>query len=439
MSQYRHTVGPDPATHQGINLPSSHDDDGPSNKILCNVTSIVITMRITTSTASMLWMYFMWNVSFDLSAFAFQLSSPCRTRYPPFVSVLASTAEQSSDAVEGLDPEEEYKLKEQALVDRGVLEETLMAHTGSTLEASKVKVKEVRGAGRSGGFGGASSSTKSKKAAFKTEAKTHAKVLKKEGVVRIDSVLSAKTADRVREYAYSLRYKSEEEVEAGAVEPRQRFANVLLRKDRCDLTIPLGDEVVTEALDEILRKSAVGQTIEAILGKDATLYELSCLISDPGSQRQVVHPDTPFLDGMGPVLYTCFVALQDVRLDMGPTTWLPKTHTADAHRLFKLDKSSKDELIKTQPSVLGLLPKGSCGIFDSRCLHCGTANQSEDSRALFYFSFKSPKVGYPGNPASIRPELGAAQVTLSDLEEDLDTFSKGKGHPMIDRIAATMK
>jgi len=338
-----------------------------------------------------------------------------------------------------------YQEQEKVLVRRGELEEELMAGTSSPLEANVVK---VRGAGKSGGFGGGGSSGKKiSTAALKAEGKAHAKVLKKNGVVRIDNVLSSDQADKMREYVLSSRQASVEEVESGKVPSLQRFADVLLRKDRCDLTMPLGqDDVIADSLNEVLRESAAGQTIKAILGKGSVLYELSCLISDPGSQRQNMHPDTPYLEGKDAVLYTCFIALQDIRLEMGPTTWLPGTHTADAHEVFQDSnapsggESRKDELLRTTPSVLGLLPKGCCAIFDSRCLHCGTANKSEnDSRALFYFSFKDKKVGYPGNPASIRPEVGATQITMEDLEKDLASYSKGKGHPMIDQIGKSLR
>ena len=337
-----------------------------------------------------------------------------------------------------------YQEQEKVLVRRGELEEELMADTSSPLEANVVK---VRGAGKSGGFGGGGGGGKTSTAALKAEGKAHAKVLKKDGVVRIDNVLSSDQADKMRKYVLNLRQKSVEEVESGKVPSLQRFADVLLRKDRCDLTMPLGqDDVIADSLNEVIRESAAGQTIKAILGKGSVLYELSCLISDPGSQRQNVHPDTPYLEGKDAVLYTCFIALQDIRLDMGPTTWLPGTHNAEAHEAFQDNtapgggESRKDELIRTTPSVLGLLPKGCCAIFDSRCLHCGTANKSEkDSRALFYFSFKDKKVGYPGNPASIRPEIGGAQVTMEDLEDDLASYSKGKGHPLIDRIGESLR
>jgi ectoine hydroxylase-related dioxygenase (phytanoyl-CoA dioxygenase family) len=135
---------------------------------------------------------------------------------------------------------------------------------------------------------------------------------------------------------------------------------------------------------------------------------------------------------------------------MGPTTWLPRTHNKESHERFKDSSSSgggggdggdspKDDLIKTQPAVLGLLPKGSCVVFDSRVLHCGTANLSSKSRALFYFSFKDPQVGYPGNPASIRQELASANVSLGALIEDLTSFGKGKGSPLIDRLGSQMR
>ncbi|KAL7492701.1 hypothetical protein ACHAWT_004521 [Skeletonema menzelii] len=327
-----------------------------------------------------------------------------------------------------------YQEQEKIIVQRGELEETFVTKT-KPLEASKIK---IRGAGKAGGFGKASSSTK---ASTKVEGKAYAKILKKEGVLRLDNVLSPSTADALRTYLYNLRAQSEQEVADGTVQPIERYANVLLRHNRCDLTIPLGtEEIVTKALNEALRKSPVGGTIESIFGDGAILHEFSCLMSDVGSQRQVIHPDTPFVDGKGPVLYTCFIALQDVTMDMGPTTWLPRTHTKEAHVAFK-DIYDKDELIKNQPAVLGLLPKGSCGIFDSRLLHCGTANRSNEglSRALFYFSFKNPEVGYTGNPASIRLELGKENIPLGKLVSDLESFEKGEGSPLIDELGRKMR
>ena len=327
-----------------------------------------------------------------------------------------------------------YQEQEKLLVQRGELEESLVTDA-SSLEASKVK---VRGTGRAGGFAKSSSP---RVGPDKAEGKPYAKILRKEGVIRVDKVLSEATADSLRDYLYDLRYKSESDVKEGKIQPIERFADVLLRHNRCDLTVPLGDEIVSTALYESMCKSPVGSIILSEFGHDATLHELSCLMSDSGSQRQCIHPDTPYIDGKKAVLYTCFIALQDVTLDMGPTTWLPRTNTKDAHEIFR-DQSGaeKDDFISKTPAVLGTLSKGSAAIFDSRTLHCGTANRSDKSRALFYFSFKSPKLaGSTGNPASIRRELGDAKVTLGDLTSDLVGLDKGNECELIERLAALMR
>lgn len=355
-----------------------------------------------------------------------------------------STVSLSSSATD--EPFGLYQVQEQLIVDRGALEEELMAENYSPLDANKPK---VRGTGGSGGFGGGSSGKSL--ATLKAEGKAHAKVLKQDGVVRIDSVLPEDIVDELREFVFDLRQEAEQEVESGKVKSLHRFADVLLRTNRCDLTIPLGPDIVTKALSQVFLKSPVRYTIEALLTKKAVLQELSCLMSYPGSQRQVMHPDTPY-GAMGglkedePVLYTCFIALQDVEEDMGPTVWLPNTHTREAHEQFKDEQavdgkeSPKDQLLRRTPSKLGMLPKGSCGIFDSRLLHCGGANRSADdtTRAIFYCSFKNPKVGYPGNPGSIRPEL-VSKLTLDVLCKDLEGYSKGKGCPKLEELAATLK
>jgi ectoine hydroxylase-related dioxygenase (phytanoyl-CoA dioxygenase family) len=250
-----------------------------------------------------------------------------------------------------------------------------------------------------------------------------------------------------------FRAEATKDVEDGTVPKRYRFADVLLQKNRCDLVQPFGPDVVMRALDQIINHSAIRPTIEALLGPEAVLYEFSCLISDPGSQRQVIHPDTPYgaMGGLAadePVLFTCFVSLQDILDDMGPTIWLPRTHTQKAHEEFKDESttadekdSPKDRLLRTTPAVLGTLPQGCCGIFDSRLLHAGGANMSGDnmSRALFYVSFKNPKIGYPGNPASARPETVDAKFTITRLGEELEAYSKGKPSRDMEALIAGMR
>ena len=316
-----------------------------------------------------------------------------------------------------------YAEHEKLLINRGVFEADLMP-PGTPIDAHIVKGGsggEGFGANGSGGGG-------SKKALLKTQAKAHARVLKERGVVRIDNVLNPSLADSLRKHVYDLRQESELAIAEGDINPKAVFANVLLTHNRRDMTLPIGPEWTGQALSRILLESPVGFTIESILGKEALLREWSCLISDPQSQRQVVHPDTPWQTE--PVLYTCFLALQDVTLDMGPTTWLPETHTEAIHKQFQDESGPKDQLLATTPNVLGLLPKGACAIFDSRLLHCGGSNESDQSRALLYISFQNPTVSNPGNPGSIRSDL-IGKWTLQGLTKELQAFQKGKPNQVV--------
>lgn len=165
-----------------------------------------------------------------------------------------------------------------------------------------------------------------------------------------------------------------------------------------------------------------------VLGDDAELFELAALVSDPGAPRQPMHPDTTRQkdapgdggegasaggvggEGDAPAVVTAFVALQDVDEEMGPTVFLPRSQSAEAHAAFYADDASgsttKAELLRTAPQALGLLRTGDASLFDSRLLHAGGANRSPRRRVLFYFSFKVWPAFAP--PASRRPPAGYA-------------------------------
>jgi Phytanoyl-CoA dioxygenase (PhyH) len=357
--------------------------------------------------------------------------------------LLSSTPRTHGGAYGGL-----YEVQEEMLVRQGILEEEWMkdadrsillqpsssefeSSPSSSLSTNRKKTKTKGGGEKSTagkGFGAGSSSNNSStkqqqqqldQQRFQQAAQRHATTLRDEGVVRIDQVLSNDVADRLRQYVLALKDDPD----------RSFLAEVLLRKNRCDIKLPLTDDdtassPVMEALQDVLLESPVRSTIETALGAENTgsvLHELSCLISSPGSQRQVVHPDTPMLLMKDhPSVLTCFIALQDITVDMGPTVFLPRTHTTGSHDQFKHDKET---LLRTTPHVMAVLPKGSCAIFDSRLLHCGSANRSSETgananahhRAIFYFSIRHSNITNPGNPASLRDDLKS--LPLSTLVE----------------------
>mmetsp|Transcript_46632 Transcript_46632/g.87009 ORF Transcript_46632/g.87009 Transcript_46632/m.87009 type:complete len:378 (+) Transcript_46632:45-1178(+) len=263
-----------------------------------------------------------------------------------------------------------------------------------------------------------------KKVSAKGEAKERgsalAAVLKREGVVRVDGALSAELCDELRAFVLSQRAQYVLDVESGVARQQERFSDVLLKggDTRCDLRLPL-EEPVLEALGQAFGRetSALSMLVEKVLTKKAVLRECASLVSSPGSHRQTCHSDTPYQKQ--PPLLTCFIALQDIcDMDLGPTVFLPRTHTAAAHETFGQDNPAfRDEQLRTTPSVCGLLKKGDVAVFDSRLFHLGDANRSTDppqDRVLFYATWRNPKVTSVGNPASIRP-IYAEKLTLDDV------------------------
>jgi hypothetical protein len=133
---------------------------------------------------------------------------------------------------------------------------------------------------------------------------------------------------------YDLRKVSEEEVARGEVSPKSTIRQRVAEENRCDLTIPLGSKVIADALYSLLLDSAVGQTMQTLLGPEAILYELSYDIR-PGQSTTGGSPDTPCSSDNDTLYSTLALShCKMLKLNMGPTTWLPGTQTVDNHGLF---------------------------------------------------------------------------------------------------------
>jgi hypothetical protein len=266
--------------------------------------------------------------------------------------------------------------------------------------------------------------------------------LKNCGVVRVNQVLTSDTVLRLQEYIDQILDESTQDVATFKVPKAFRFANVLEKQNRWDLLLPFLEEQPTattsimdsipvlQALHELLVLGPVGSILESTLGPHAELYELSCLISDPGSNRQEIHPDILVQEDGEPVpVVACFVAVQNVAANMGPTVFIPNTVTID-HQVRICNPATADEMLQTIPSVISTLQAGDTSLYDPRMLHAGGSNQSDQRRRLFCVTFLSKQGDDPShdlNPGSIRPDLKAQGWTLSQMKETLSEWKMNGG------------
>ena len=231
-----------------------------------------------------------------------------------------------------------------------------------------------------------------------------------EGLLRLDAAVSPETAAALlAEVNATLAHELERASGGGGI-PSDAFGNVYCKGNRYDLKLPWGG-----AAEKALREATGNMRpfLESVSGGEkARLCEFAALVSDPGSARQPVHPDTNYRRDR--CVVTSFVALQDVNKDMGPTVFIPGSHTASAHLAFREAGETGGPALAA-PHGVATLRAGDATVFDSRLLHCGGGNASDKRRVLFYFSFEVEGSENPNSAVStIREEL-RGKVTLGDL------------------------
>ena len=236
------------------------------------------------------------------------------------------------------------------------------------------------------------------------------------GVVRIDNIISQEMANSMLELVMDELAKAKSDV-AGGISTSERFSNLLSSTNRWDMKLPWSPRLA-DALRHIVRPGMpLGDLLTSLATSNGTVHELAAFVTMPGAGRQVLHADT--LWSSTPSVYTCTIALQDVARRMGPTIFIPATHTRAAHRRFDA-ADTRRALLAESPHVLSTLAAGDAAVYDSRLLHCGGANRSDRPRVLLYLSLLHPQGPLAtgrdnvANVASIRPEL-AGRLTLAAL------------------------
>jgi hypothetical protein len=384
-------------------------------------------------------------------------SSSSSVRHVP-VSGTRSTSSSSSLNMVSISAHQLLYQDQQAAMGRRALQEEELLQSKKKLKeliAPKLKLNgpsAQSGTGFAANTNAANTNTKGDRLAA-----AQAKIVHQEGVVRINNVLPADLADRLRAHVLQQQQLAKETT-TKSPELSQAFYGVEQgREHRCDLQLSLlrggfkadnlnkrdklhgehDSDTNNEEQDHVL-----ADTLQALLGKDGSLtplyknlvtplgefYEMAAIITNPGSHRQQIHPDLPFQKEAP--LYVIFLALQTVTPIMGPTSFLLRTHTEQASRAFN-DYSLKDDQLVQADCRLGTLQKGDAILFDARILHCGNANKADagSTRVMFNFSFRNPLVqGNLGYDGSIRPGYAGA-MNLKDMGIALEEYAQGNMEP----------
>ena len=317
---------------------------------------------------------------------------------------------------------------------RALEEEKLLERPGGPFElpyfastpTSRKKQKQSRRPAGGSGFGGASKpdtksspsstiSIKSMSLAQKQLAAEMASAIRKDGVIRLPSVLSKESCARAREHVLGIQADVLERSRTDThFDPMAYYGVEPGRTCRTDLLLPL-DTVVQETLTEMLSSSSpLRHLFCELFPLNAPLYEVAAVITSDGSHRQTIHPDLPHRSFCP--LYVVFCALQDVTPEMGPTTFLRGTQEKPLPT-----NEALDDTLRKADVVLSTLEAGDVVLFDARTLHCGNANQDpKNTRAIFNFSFRQPDSGPLGYEGSIRKGY-ENKLTLGDMLEVADS------------------
>eukprot|EP00956_Cyclotella_meneghiniana_P001845 scaffold2028_cov74-Cyclotella_meneghiniana.AAC.5 len=335
-----------------------------------------------------------------------------------------------------------YQDQQDALLRRALHEQQIIHSTSKNGVLESLIAPKVKAVAKSG-TGFASASSKSSQVRI---AQQMAKIVHKDGILRIDDALSPETCDALRVYVLE-----QQGLAKVATDENSNLSNIYYgvenrRKGRCDLQLSLlrggfaldfNDAYeekgfpLADSLNQLLgEKGTLRHLYEQLVTTEGEFYELAAVITDPGSNRQTIHPDLPW-NRLAP-LYVIFLALQDVTVEMGPTCFLTGSQSEKINELFNCGNAiQKDEVLAKSTAKLSTLNKGDCVLFDARILHCGNANESSETRALFNFSFRNPKVtgdlGYKGSMRS-----GYEQsMTLKDVHDAMVAYDGGDMDPFL--------
>jgi len=274
--------------------------------------------------------------------------------------------------------------------------------------------------------------------------------LRTEGYVVIRGVLDESLCEALRQHVLLCTDEAHQQNRLDL------FGNIQEADHRSDLKLDLCPPVL-EALNRFA--DSCGPLLTRICGGDAKIVELAAISSSKGAVAQPVHADTMhgvtrFLqsdialhdagtgkgddasededaaDDLGRVvqavatdtalIFTSLLALQDVDEQMGPTHVWPGTNTVEHHATLwgshitgKLSVQDADEAFQV-PHRKMTLQRGDLVLYDSRTMHCGGANTSDQRRSVFCVSTMGPGIRPDGTTWTMLASL-RGRMKLGDF------------------------
>ena len=199
--------------------------------------------------------------------------------------------------------------------------------------------------------------------------------LEDDGFVLIRGALNPMLADELLSHVNEHLTQTISDFSGGLIAPEEAFGAIAppakMVENRWNLLLPLGGQGKLDKLTHEVVASVVSRAcceLESAVGPDAALCDLSALVVDPGALAQRLHFDTRFSDAeesssddeenidtnfenykasktrpsslrTSKRLITGFVALQDVREDMGASPLALSRSLAPSHRSPRLPPS----------------------------------------------------------------------------------------------------
>lgn len=249
------------------------------------------------------------------------------------------------------------------------------------------------------------------------------------GVCRINRVVSEEQCSLLKEYLLESLNKENEAMNLQTVPPS--IPNTRLNcgsepllvplNHRTDVLVPLENPLIRDTLQHLVQELGpiYEKGVQELLPKNDNvstgttaaenspiqLLEAASLISQKGATHQPLHADfrrnaVNKNDRLPPRLVT-FLYLQDTPTkDHGPTIFLPRTNTPQAHQQWDDCKDQarnnhdndhyipilSDNSNNQPPAMAATLSQGDVAIYDASVLHFGSANNVPgNTRAVFYF------------------------------------------------------